>query len=409
MARGRHEEWTINTAELPFIDLFDGAYTVDPDPFLARFRDNGGVARSARGIEVLTYDAVTEILRSEGFEQGRARVFQSMGITEGPVYDTMTRLIINLEGDVHRRQRRSVYRWFTAKKAEEWRGQVAQWINDWLDRGIEGNQVDLFNVIARPLPSTLFCKIIGAPIADAEKVAGWSEGILSIVNPSPESVQRLVAAQAEGAKYLYDLIEHKRKEPGDDLLSALIEAEAEGDIDAKDMIDISFSILTGSTDTTSTQICLNLDTLARHPEQRAQLQEDPSLLHSAVLELMRFRPGMLSTPRAPKGPGQTLSVLDEIDPDAFYHANIEAANKDPLVYSNPTTLDITREFRGKMPLNFGSGRHGCLGQVLSLLEQEEVLRACLSRWSDFRVLEFGYEGAPTMHFARSMRIEFDPA
>jgi cytochrome P450 len=172
-----------------------------------------------------------------------------------------------------------------------------------------------------------------------------------------------------------------------------------------------FSIIFGSTDTTTAQICLNLETLAMYPDQRKHLRDRPEMLSSAVLELMRFRPGMLSTPRLALDTNETpqLPGLEGIDQNTELHVNIESANMDPSVYQNPTELDLSRSFRGALPLNFGSGKHGCLGRVLSLIEQEEVLRASLSRWSDYSVVESGYRGAPTMHFAHTFKVAITAA
>jgi cytochrome P450 len=398
--------------ELPFVDLYSQEYLDGPEAVLGPVRDTAGIAKSARGVEYLTYANATELLQADGFGPGRQRQLQASGAGPGnPLYDTLTRTIVHLEGDPHERQRRSVNRWFTPRKAETWREEIRGWINNWLDDQSDSGKIDLFGAVARPLPSSLVCKIIGAPPEDSTRIAAWSDDILSIVDMTPDSFGRVVSAGQQINEFLDVLIAEKRKSPGDDLLSALIEAEKEGEITAADMADIVLSIITGSTDTTTTQICLNLATLQNRPDSRAELKNNPGMLSGAVLELMRFRPGMLSTPRTllETDSGHTLPGLDDIDPDLEYMVNIEAANMDPVVYENPTELDLHRQFRGRLPMNFGSGTHGCLGRVLSLIEQEEVLRACLHRWSDYDVLDFHYRGAPTMHFAETFKVAFEPA
>ncbi len=397
--------------DLPFVDLYSSEYTENPEAVLAPARDTTGIARSARGVEYLTYANANELLQASGFGPGRQGLLMSNGFKPGdPLYDTLTRTTVHLEGEPHQRQRRSVNRWFTPRKAETWRGDVRTWINDWMDEHEEAGEIDLFNAVARPLPAALVCRIIGAPMEDAPRIAGWSDDILSISTMSPESFERVPRAGKEVNEFLAPLIAEKRKHPGDDLLSALLEAERDGDIVASEMADIILSIITGSTDTTTTQICMNLSTLLRYPDERVWLRDNPEMLSGAVLELLRFRPGMLSTPRMMLDPtsGHELPGLDDTDPDLEYHVNIESANMDPSVYDNPTELDLRREFRGRLPMNFGAGAHGCLGRVLSLIEQEEVLRACLNRWADYSVLEFQYQGAPTMHFAEKFKVAFEP-
>jgi cytochrome P450 len=398
--------------ELPFVDLYSQEYFDAPETVLGPVRDTAGIGKSARGVEYLTYANATALLQADGFGPGRQRQLQANGAMPGdPLYNTLTRTIVHLEGDAHDRQRRSVNRWFTPRKAETWREEIRGWIDSWLDEHSDSGRIDLFGAVARPLPSSLVCKIIGAPMEDSTRIAAWSDDILSIVDMTPESFGRVVSAGTQIDEFIGDLITEKRKSPGDDLLSALIEAEKDGEITASDMADIVLSIITGSTDTTTTQICLNLATLQDRAEDISELRKNPKMLSGAVLELMRFRPGMLSTPRTllESGSGHTLPGLDDIDPDLEYLVNIEAANMDPAVYENPTELNLHRQFRGCLPLNFGSGTHGCLGRVLSLIEQEEVLRACLNRWSDYEVLEFDYRGAPTMHFAESCRVAFEQA
>jgi cytochrome P450 len=397
-------------AELPFVDLFGPDYQESPEAVLAPARDAAGIARSARGVEYLTYANATELLKADGFGPGRQRQLISSGAGPGtPLYETLTRTLVHYEGEPHDVQRRSVNRWFTARKAESWRGLIAGWIDGWLDENEQAGEVNLFGAVARPLPASLVCHIIGAPLEDAPRIAAWSDDILGVIAYTPEAFERVVRAGKEITEFLRPLIAEKRKAPGDDLLSALVEAEKEGEITEADMADIVLSIITGSTDTTSTQICLNLATLEQRPDERAWLRDNPDKLSGAVLELMRFRPGMLSTPRMLLDPasGYQLPGLDDRDPDLEYEVNIESANMDPSVYENPTELDLRREFRGRLPLNFGAGTHGCLGRVLSLVEQEEVLRATLRRWSDYKVTDLHYTGAPTMHFVDRCKVAFE--
>jgi cytochrome P450 len=391
--------------ELPYIDFQSENYKNDPQSVLDAARDECEFARSFRGVEILSYEAASEMLRNSGFWAAREKSVAASGFTEGPVYDSMTRLIVNIEGVDHQRQRKAVYRWFTPRKVGEWRTMIRGWSSEWLDEASNAGSVDIFGGLTRRLPATLFCWIVGAPLEDADRVAAWSDGLLATVSFTPETAALLQGAHDEAVPYLQDLIAEKRRLPGDDLISALIESEKQGQLSEREMVDLSLSILTGSTDTTNTQMCLNFRALSTLPDEWRSLKKDTELVPQAVRELMRFAPGMLSTSRSPYDTTTQFRDL-EIDHSQFYFTNFEAANKDPKVFSAPNTFDLRRESPSPA-LNFGTGRHGCLGQALSMVEQEEVLRVALDRWESFETRDAVFEGAPFMWFARAMTIDFE--
>jgi cytochrome P450 len=270
----------------------------------------------------------------------------------------------------------------------------------------EADDFDLLTGISNRLPATLFCLMMGTPPTDAPFIQHMSEEHLLLnAPPHPGKGERIEAAVAETIEYLRAAIEDRRQNPGDDLLSFMVAAEERGEVDVQDILTLAHNALVGSTDTTSTQICLSLQALAEHPDQWAILKDEPERVPHAVMELLRYNPGPWAIRRAPMQPLEYEGIA--MGPEDSIWASIYAANNDPTVFEDPRRLDVTRE-HPKMPLNFGSGRHGCLGRMVTLMEQQEVLWAVLRRWESFEVLGARFTGAMFNSVVREFRVRFVP-
>jgi cytochrome P450 len=403
----------VRLEDLPEIDLGAEELQHDMDRAMAHVRplmESGGLARSVRGIELLTYDRSAALMRDQRYSVAINSRLAGVGLTEGAAYEGMTSLLFNREGSRHTRMRRACAPWFSLRGVERFRSDVRGWVDEWLDEVPDEGAFDFHERIGRRLPATLFCSIVGAPLDDWELFARLSEeNQLTSQAPDPKYRRIVEDAAVQTTSYLKELIELRRSTPGDDLISFMLRAEGEGTIDEGEMLGVIWNVLVGSTDTTNSQINLNLATLADHPDQWAILKADPDLVATGVNELLRYNPGLYAVMRSPLEPldfeGIELTPGDTLWPSVF------APNNDPAAFEDPRTLDVTRPLK-RVPLNFGSGVHGCLGRMFTLLEQQEVLKAVLSRWDEVEIVDSEFTGAMyalksermTVRFTRDQRV-----
>lgn len=393
--------------DLPEIDLESEDFQQGierADEVISPLRDGPGIARSQRGIEPLSYELAIDLIRDPRFSMGMKSRLVLAGITEGPAFDAFTNILFNREGADHTRIRLACAPWFSARGAEKLREEVRTWVDGWLDDLADSGGFELHTEIGRPLPSMVFCRLVGAPLEDADTYARLSESALLLSGPPHPDTRRIVEeAAAETDERVRTMIAERRDEPGEDLISFMLESERRGDISENDIVNVVFNVLVGSTDTTDTQICLNLKTLSEHPDQWELLKRQPEYLPNAVLECLRYSPGVWTVMRSPleriEYRGIAVSPEDTLWPAVF------SANRDPNAFEDPRRLDITRKFK-QNPLNFGSGVHACLGRMISLLEQQEVLRAVVSRWQGFEVGDSEFTGAMYAQVVKRMHVSF---
>lgn len=396
----------MKSAELPLIYLDTEAFGQDAalaEASVAAARDRHEIVRSQRGVEVLGYHAAVELLRDTRLWAATEAKLAGFDITDGPVYDAFADNMTNVEGDVHRRQRKAVAPYFTSARAEELREDVRTWVDEWLDEQAGEDELDFKGVVGTRLPATVFCRIVGAPLSDADLVARLSEELLLVQAFQPSYRDIIENACVETEAYIRNLMDEKRQRPGDDLISAMLESEARGDITEHDIVEVTLTALGGSTDTTTAQMCLNLVTLAQHPDQWQLLKREPEHLPNAALELMRFNPGMWSLMRKPREAIEFRGV--EVGPDDNLFACVFSANRDPAVFDDPGRLDVTRRVP-QTPLNFGTGHHHCIGRFITLLELQEVMRCVLARWSEFEVVDATWGGAPYLLTPQTFSLRF---
>jgi cytochrome P450 len=234
--------------------------------------------------------------------------------------------------------------------------------------------LDVERRFAHEIPVRIISEMLGAPMDDHAKIGAWSNDLglaFAFVIP-PERVQIIEEALAGLYAYVDDLIESRRMNPGDDLISALIKADdADDRLSDEELRAMIVNLVFAGHDTTKGLISIALKTLAEHPEQMKLLAENPDLAGSAVEEALRFEPVVPGLPRT------ALEALDiagvSVEPDEFLSLNIMAANRDPAVYERPDEFDITRGARDH--LSFGRGTHFCLGAALARAEAHEALCA----------------------------------
>lgn len=285
--------------------------------------------------------------------------------------------MLNSDPPVHTRLRKLVNKVFTPRAAQRLRPRIEEITCDLLDAIEEAGSVDLMSAFAAPLPIAVICEMLGVPLLDQDKFRGWVAAQLS---GDPE---RLAQAAPALLGYLDELVQSKRANPSEDLLTDLVHA-SDGDdkLSAQELVSMAFLLLVAGHETTVNLIGNGVFALLRHPEQLASLRADSALLPGAIEEFLRY-----------EGPVNTASLRFTTEPvelggvtipeGQLVVVAIASANRDEAQFSDGDTLDITRKTGGS--LAFGHGIHYCVGAPLARLEAEIAFKRLLERFPDLRL------------------------
>ncbi|MEV4314247.1 cytochrome P450 [Actinocrispum sp. NPDC049592] len=323
--------------------------------------------------------------------------------TEGPHADhvsdelrrAMNSHMLALNPPEHTRLRKLVSAAFTRRRVEELEPRIAEISAGLLDHmaelGKDGTPVDLVAEYGYPLPITVISELIGVPQLQRDEFRRLTALTLSGPLHTPEEY---VAGAWEMVHYIRSLIEEKRANPGDDLLSAMIAVRDEGDrLTGDELTSMVFVLLVAGHETTVNLITNGTYTLLTHPDQLAKMRADATLIPAAVEEVLRFDPPVMTTlPAHTIGPvhiGQTTIPAGEVVLPAVW-----SANRDLSRFADPDTFDITRE--DKSHVGFGHGIHHCLGAPLARLEGRIAFRDLFGRFPDLRLADPGEDAGRTI-------------
>ncbi|MFD4412835.1 cytochrome P450 [Streptomyces sp. NPDC058476] len=285
--------------------------------------------------------------------------------------------MLDLEPPDHTRIRRLVSKAFTPRTVEGLKPYVDRLAGELVAGLVEAGGGNLLTDVAEPLPVAVIAEMLGIPESDRAPLRPWSADICGMyeLNPSEETAAKAVRASVEFTAYLKELIEARRKEPGEDLISGLIAAHDEGDrLTEQEMISTCVLLLNAGHEATVNATVNGWWALFRHPEQLAALRADHSLIPTAVEELMRYDTPLQLFERW---------VLDDIEVDgttvprgAEIALLFGSANHDPAVFDSPSDLDLSR--KENPHISFSAGIHYCIGAPLARVELTASMTALLS-------------------------------
>ena len=303
-----------------------------------------------------------------------------------PIPDVMkplSRNMLDTDPPDHERLRALVSKAFTPRLIERMRPRVRAIADELLDAVQDKGEMDLIDDYAFPLPITVIAELLGVSAEDRNKFREWSNAAVS-GDTTQEYVERILLPHMQAfTGYLREMFDEKRRNPRDDLISALVQAEEAGDkLGEDELLGMVFLLLIAGHETTVNLIGNGVLALLTHPDQLRRLREDPALIKPAIEELLRYDgPVETSTERFAREDVQIGDII--VQRGEMVLVVLASADHDPERFEDPDDLDITRA--DNKHLAFGKGIHFCLGAPLARMEGQIAINTLLRRMPDLRL------------------------
>ncbi|HEY3870011.1 MAG TPA: cytochrome P450 [Actinocrinis sp.] len=370
-----------NAAEQFFLDAMSPQFREDPYPYYDARRSAQPFIRAHQSIWLaFSHADVSTLLRHPGLSTNEDRA--TLHLARSNPGSFREHSLLFMDPPDHTRLRALVSQAFTARRVQGLEATVEQITGELVDalkeRAADGEPVDLISGLAYPLPVRVICALLGVPAEDEDAFTAWSRSVSRAIDPtilrSHEVDEEIAASLADLTAYLEDLLEQRRAagpDAGDDLLSALVRVEADGDrVTPGEAISLARLLLVAGHETTVNLIGNGTLALLREPDQLALLRARPAVVDAAVDELLRYDSPVQLTQRIVvedfEMRGHALAAGDQLA------LLLGAANRDPAVFADPARLDVTRDARRHVA--FGGGIHFCLGAALAKLEGRVAFR-----------------------------------
>ena len=375
----------------PLFNPLSPEFIRNPYPHYERMRATDPMHLTPLGVYVASRHAdVSLVVRDKRFGKEYAeRSARRYGpkIMEEPLFKSFGLTMLQQDPPDHTRLRGLVVKAFTARRVEDMRPRIQQVVDETLDRIVPQGKMDLIQDFAFRLPVTIICDMLGIPDEHRELFYTGSRDSGRILEPvplTPEEIKQGNARSAMSEMYFQQLFELRRKSPGDDLTTQLVQAEEDGSKLTNEELTANIILLFGAGHETTVNLIGNgLLALYRNPDQLALLKAKPELITNAIEEFLRYDSSVQMTGRV------TLEDIEDLGGKRIPKGEsvlclLGSANHDPAVYpDHPERLDITRP--NVRPLSFGGGIHFCLGAQLARLEAEVAISTLLRRLPDLRL------------------------
>jgi cytochrome P450 len=370
---------------------FDPEFRKNPHPFYDRLRTEEPVHRTPLGFVVLTrYEDVANTLRNNDFSRD---IEVNANLPESPTRkfrreNERSKSMLNLDPPDHTRLRRLVSKSFTPSAIEKLRPRIQQLVDDALANAKRTGHLELVEELAFPVPFQVISDLLAMPTERGEELREWSQIITATLEPTTgvEELEKGQEAIAKMRPYLEEIIQHRRRNMGDDMLSSLIAVEEQGEkLNNDELMSFVILLYIAGHETTVNLIGNSVHALLTHPEQLDVMRRE-SCTPNMVDELLRFNGPVQHTIRTPLVDisipvnGQELLIKK----GSLVLASLGAGNHDPSVFDNPHQLDFSRS-NSNRHLAFAAGVHYCLGASLAKLETEVAVGTLVKT---FKSIEF---------------------
>jgi cytochrome P450 len=378
-------------------DLLSPELTEDPFAYFARLRAEDPVhwAEANKAWLLTRYDDVVAAYADPRLSSDRVRPLLGVLPPErreayGPMLETIGHWMVVTDPPAHTRLRKLANHAFRQQRVNAMGAWIGELVDDLLDDFTASGGDDFLNRIAYPLPAAVIARMMGAPQDDRDKFQHWSDELALVAfsaggEDRASRYTRALAGVRELQEYLAQLIDRRRREPGEDMISLLLAGAGEGGdhLDDAELMALCSLILFAGHETTTNLLCNALVALDRHPAELARLRDDPSLVNRAVEEVLRY-----------EGPIKIIIrwVVEDHDRDGRpvkagdrVFLVQQSANRDAGTFGDPDRFDIGRPTQ-PLHVGFGRGIHACLGAQLARIEARVALPKILGRLGGVRVL-----------------------
>ena len=325
-------------------------------------------------IVALRYDEVERLAHDPRIAGIGLSLFDLMGIPDGNLRDWYRQLMFTNDGDAHHRLRRLAARAFTPRSVERHRALAAELVAERLAALVEAGGGDLVEAFA-DVPMRVICRLLGVPDDEGEHFLAYGDALSPVFGlMDAEQVERAEGAVVDLMADVERMIAARTKERGEDLISALLEAEEAGDRLTHDEVVIMVgNLIVGGHDTTAGQIGCSLLALLRNPDALDALRADPASAAAVVDETIRFEPSIGFVPRTLVEPVEIGGV--DRPAGTLLFLSSASTSRDPDVWDDPDSFLPLRFTEAGAPklLSFGSGPHYCLGAALARMTLQEVV------------------------------------
>jgi cytochrome P450 len=398
--------------------LYGPEFKADPFPVYARMREadpicyHMGITGENPLWFITRYEDVQTVLRDhKRFVKSWRNTRTPAELAQLPPESELTQLLdqhmLNTDGEDHTRLRALVNKVFTTRIVNAQRQQIRSIADALIDKVEARGQMDLIDEYAFPLPIVVIAQILGIPPEDRDQFRAWSN---AFVAPSlnEEEWQRAAVLLQQFVDYLRAIFQERRQHPRDDLITGLLQAEGAGDkLSERELFAMVILLITAGHETTVNLIGNSIFSLLQHPEQMAQLKDDPSLINAAVEEFLRYagpveRATMRFAAQDTDLGGHTIRRGDTIVPVLM------SANRDERIFADADQLDITRQHNKH--IGFGFGVHYCVGAPLARMEGAIAINTLLRRLPDLRLAvppeTLAWTTVPLFHGMKHMPVRW---
>jgi len=380
---------TTKDSVLSLYRLLDPEVLGNPYPLFRRLREEDPVHWDPflHAWVVTRYADVLEVLHT--FSADRTPTPQqlaAMGLDHlGPIAQLMVKQMLFMDASAHARLRGLASVAFTPARVNSLKSHIEEIVNDLLDAVQDRGEMDVITDLAEPLPAIVTAEMLGVPVSDRQQLKQWSANFAEMLGNfqhNPERAQLMLQTVDEMTAYFRDAVREIKKKPREGLIHSLLTAEVEGDrLAEEEVVANTIVTMVGGQETTTNLIGNGVLTLLRNPEQLERLQNDLSLIPSAVEEMLRYESPSQHTARL--APSDRVLGGKQISKRQAVIAVMAAANRDPERFPNPDDFDIER--KDNRHLAFGYAAHFCFGAPLARAEGQIVFETLLRRMPKLRL------------------------
>ena len=347
-------------------------FIADPYRYFAALREAAPVYRNPDGSYLLTrYDDCVAVYRDPRRWSSDKKADFAPKFGDSPLYEHHTTSVVFTDPPDHTRIRGLFQAAFTRKALEALKPQIESLVDGYLDTFEDAGRMDVVEDFSFKLPIEMVCVMLGVPPQDRDLIRDWAVAILTALEPtlSPEQLEHGNRSVTDFKAYLRDLVAHRRAHPGDgadgEILTALMQAEQDGEsLSELELLHQCIFMLNAGHETSTNMISHGVNEMLARPDEIARLRRDPSLIDSAVEEILRYQAPIQINNRRSTAP-VTLGGID-LPEGTTVNIMIGGANRDPQTFADPDRFDIGR--RPNRHLSFGLGIHVCAGNSLARIE-----------------------------------------